>query len=72
MSRDVYLVQSADWQAVYVDGEIVDQGHNIDWMFVIAELGCNTYIDTVDQQWAEDQGYFPDNLNDVCLSENYK
>ena len=69
MSRDVMLVQGDDWQAVYVEGELVDQGHDIDWMYVIAELGCNTYTQNADPVWLEGQGYFPDNINEVKFND---
>lgn len=69
MSRDVMLIQNDDWQAVYIEGELADQGHTIDWMYVIAQLGCNTYTQHADEQWLFSQGHFPDNLNEVKFND---
>lgn len=65
MSRDVMWIRGEDWQAVYIEGELIDQGHSIDWMQVISELGCNTYKAEADEDWLQDRGDFPDDLNEV-------
>ena len=66
MSRDVMHITSDDgYQAVYIEGELVDQGHSIDWMYVIGQLGCNTYRNQADEEWLEEQQSFPSSIQEV-------
>lgn len=67
MSRDVLYARGNDWEAVYIDGELIAEGHSIDWMGVIAELGCNTYTQEVSCDWLEDRGDFPEDINEVVF-----
>lgn len=68
MSRDVMHITSNDgWQAVYIEGELVDQGHNIDWLYVISSLGCNTYNQEVDEDWLAEYVVLPTDLQDVVF-----
>ena len=67
MSRDVMYVRGDDWEAVYIDGVLADQGHSIDWMSVIAELGCNTYVQEVSYEWLVERGDFPEDINEVVF-----
>jgi len=40
-----------DWRALYIDGELIDEGHEIDTIFALESLG---YKITVDYQECED------------------
>lgn len=67
MSRDVMYARGDDWEAVYIDGVLASQGHSINWMHVIEELGCNAYTQEVDYEWLDEQGEFPEDMNEVVF-----
>lgn len=65
------LVDCDGWQGLYLNGELVAQGHTVD---VLGCLPLPLCIDeytaqTADYSWMEGRGYLPDNLSDVKVEE---
>lgn len=65
---ELTYVMGDDWEGLYVDGEIFDQGHNLDWRYIIESL-FNVGIETryADLGWLDQEGYLPESLEDVEL-----
>ena len=71
MSCDVMHITSDDgYQAVYIEGELADHGHSIDWMDVIAQLGCNTYHCEANEDWLEKEMSFPSSIQEVKFNDS--
>lgn len=69
MSKDVVYVCNCDWEAVYIDGELISQGHSVNWMNVVESLGCNIYNMQAKEDWLQEVGYFPENISEVEFDE---
>jgi hypothetical protein len=67
------MCNEGDWCALYVDGEIIHQGHSIspyEWLDLINGLGCRTrnlYDSTgaLGENLEKWGGRFPNDLSDV-------
>ena len=71
MADIVFVTNEDDWQGVYVDGWLKDQGHNVSWLFVLEtligeEIECVSSL-TVDSNWLSGRGNLPYNFSDVVL-----
>jgi hypothetical protein len=62
-----YIVRVDDWEAFYIDGKLVDQGHSLDLVEVLRLLKIDVHSvylepdpDDGDGEW-----YFADKLEDV-------
>jgi len=64
--KQITLVEAYDWQALYVDGFCVDQGHNIS-----ADQVLKLIPNVKKVKWDEDNysldDYMPDNLSECKL-----
>jgi len=59
-------VQVDDWEALYVDGKLVDEGSSINWKhFITHNLKLDIDDLDADLDWLDDIGNLPDNLEDV-------
>lgn len=70
MSNVVTLVTGEDWSGLYVNGVLVEQGHQIPQRHVIEHLarieGEYTSESVIpNQQWIEDRGNLPNDLSEV-------
>ena len=56
---------SGDWEGAYIDDNLVDEGHNIDWIYVINEDNPVTKAVKleVSSEWLEEDGCFPKLIN---------
>ena len=70
----ITLVRGSDWEALYVNGELVDEGHRISAVGVLDYLNgmrvqdaITTEIKLADSDWLEDRGSFPDTLDEVVF-----
>lgn len=68
------LLSASDWVAVYIDGELLRQGHP--WSFTPKQwiqIGINGTQDSIakvlhpDLEWLEKAGSFPNSLEEVIL-----
>lgn len=65
------IVDGSDWSGVYIDDDLIFEGHSLDPFFV-AELAVDRRVEGVvrlyaDIEWLEDRGDLPANLFDVKL-----
>lgn len=75
MADIVFVTNEDDWQGVYVDGQLITDGHTIDYSALFDRLIGETISSTkwrvVDEDWMqEEEGYLPSNLFDVKLKNN--
>jgi hypothetical protein len=59
------IAQADDWSGLYVDGELVYQGHSIPIHVVFEVLGASVQRVEVDLDWIHARGDLPDKLADV-------
>jgi hypothetical protein len=57
-----------DWEGIYIDGKILDQGHDINWKEVLSNLGFELKIQEADYDWLAEQGALPDKLENCKIS----
>ena len=66
-----FIVDAADWQALYVDGKCVYQHHEVDFVHELKKYGID-----ISSAWAEgdpvlrDCDQWPENLKDVVFDED--
>lgn len=70
----VFVTNEDDWEGVYVNSVLLDQGHRICKEFMIGELVGSVVksvkTQLVDNEWLENEGgWLPDNLSDVVLGK---
>jgi len=71
-NKKLVIISGDDWEGIYIDGKLIDEGHSIDWRFVLKVLGYNisgTYIE--DEEFWE-IGNLPDKLEDLEVILNSK
>lgn len=61
----ITLVQGDDWQGLYADGSLLDEGHEITIKQLCDAMGIECEVVTPDQEWLEDRGSLPDDLSEV-------
>lgn len=54
-----------DWEGVYLDGELVAEGHRITLREFAKLLGHDIEVVEADEGWLGDLGNLPNNLTDV-------
>jgi hypothetical protein len=60
----ITYVRGQDWEGLYIDGELVEEGHSICVEEVVEALGFTCERIMADQEWLEDRGDLP-----YCLGE---
>lgn len=60
-----YYTDLDDWEGLYIDGKLVQEGHVIQKDELLRHFGIT--LDTVEvaPDWLEDRGGFPEKLSDV-------
>lgn len=61
----VTFVDGDDWEGLYLDGTLVEQGHHVRLEDVMKHLGVRYDALYADQEWLEARGRLPENLEDV-------
>jgi len=65
MKPKITLVDGDDWQGLYVNGELVTQGHSIRAQDVCEVLGADYAFVSADYEWLDERGALPELLKDV-------
>ena len=65
MIHDIVHVQGDDWEGCYVDGKLFSEGHHINWLYVLRQLGHDTSQIEANYEWLNEIGNLPENLSDV-------
>lgn len=63
----IVFVSGDDWEGMYLDGELVDEGHSLNVFKVLEKLGLAHEIRDLDSEWIEERGSLPDYLKDVMF-----
>lgn len=68
---DITIACSDDWQGLYVDGELVYQGHEVSvrtlFHFLSIDLNVKFSEIDVDFSWLEEEMTLPEKLEDVHI-----
>lgn len=58
--------EDGDWEGLYINGELVEEGHSLNWRRVISKhfLGDSFYIESMEDievkgKWLSEEGSFP-------------
>ncbi len=65
----VTIVETSDWQALYVDGKLKLENHNLSLVEVLGILGIIVEGVRADEKWLDDRGNLPENLEAVKPSK---
>lgn len=65
----VYVTNGDDWEGVYKDGKILAQGHHVTADDILRALGHTVEYRDVDYDWLADEGYLPENIEDIKFEE---
>lgn len=72
--REITLIQTDDYKAIYIDGELFLEGRDPvgdGWTYIVEELGAEVQIiqaHKIDDIWFDTMIEFPKKLKDVKLS----
>ena len=70
----ISIVNGGDWEGIYFDGELQNQGHSLDIEVILEALKGRTITSVdffdLDDEWMEDQGWLPNNIQDVVVLED--
>ncbi len=61
----VTFVDGDDWEGLYIDGKLVEEHHHVRLEDIFKHLGIEATFIFPDQQWLEERGNLPENLEDV-------
>lgn len=68
-SLDIQIINSEDWEGLYVNGKLWGEGHRIllsDLIYAIASYFPITFkTRECDGEWLEEMSSFPDDLSEV-------
>ena len=59
-----FVFGEAEWDGMYIDGKMVHQDHSLRLFEVLKALGIQYETRDVDQEWLDNRGHLPDNLED--------
>jgi hypothetical protein len=72
-THDVILIscESDDWEGIYVDGFLLDEGHSLSNSHFISLIRTYKNFNSIEQKWITDEGMdevgcsFPTQYNDI-------
>lgn len=67
--KTVTIVNADDWMGLYIDGELVYEGHSIEEETLLKYVGVNCDSFWVDDNWITERGNLPSRLEDVKKDE---
>lgn len=62
---DIKLLRADDWEGLFVDGRLVTEGHSLTAEDIIRGLKLDYNSGWINQEWMEDHGSFPYDVNDI-------
>jgi hypothetical protein len=65
VTKHIAFVVGFDWVGMYVDGELVCEGHSLQPGEIVAALGMGADYIEPNQEWLYEFGSFPKKLTDV-------
>ncbi len=68
MTKKAIIVSNGDnWEGVYIDDKLISQDHSLRVDVILEALGYKIEDVLTEEGWLEDQGYLPENLEDVKI-----
>ena len=64
-SVKVGLVRGDDWEGLYLDGKLVEEGHHLRLTDVLKHFGIECEEVWPDDSWLEERGRLPENFDEV-------
>ena len=64
MNKLTIVSNNDDWDGMYLDGLIIDQGHQLDWEHILSKLGFSLESKEADYDWLSERGNLPSELDD--------
>ena len=61
-------VSGDDWEGIYIDGKLVEEGHNVQLRDFAKHVGITLQEIEADLEWLEDEGSLPEVLLDVKVA----
>jgi len=61
----ITLVDGDDWEGLYLDGKLVQEGHHVRLEDIFRHLGIEANFVYPDTEWLEARGNLPENLREV-------
>lgn len=61
----VFVTNYNDWEGIYLDGKLVDQGHSLDLVQTLKRLGIDVRVVEPSHDWLMSRGRLPDTLDEV-------
>lgn len=73
-SKNISIIRTDDWEGVYYQDKLLDEGHGIDWHHVLKALGYSVDYKYIDQEKFEDcfGSNCPDTLDEVKMKLDAK
>lgn len=65
--RGIVLVRADDWEGLYINGELVEEGHSVGVSTVMKKIGINMEERWCDDNWLYERGRLPKQLKDVVF-----
>lgn len=65
MKPDAVIVLGDDWEGLYLDGKLVEEGHSLDARMTLEAVGYDVKTMEADAEWLTDRGRLPDKLDEV-------
>jgi hypothetical protein len=69
MNRQIVIAYGDDWEGLYVDGVLAEEGHSISVHHFCKALGIDLEQKAVDTDWLEKGGRLPDRFEDVKFED---
>ncbi len=63
--KNLLLLQSDDWDGLFIDGKLVTEGHSISLYKFCKILGIKVDFKEVDDEYMYEMGSFPENLDEI-------
>ena len=74
-NKEFVLIDTDDWSGLYYNGKLVDEGHSIDWKYVIKKIfNCSIDSNYIDQEDFEEYfgSHCPETLDEVKIKLDAK
>ena len=65
MNKLTIVTNNDDWDGMYLDGQLIDQGHQLDWEHILSKLGFILETKDVDNDWLSECGSLTSKLEYV-------
>lgn len=76
MKLVIVFSEAGDWEGLYINGELVEEGHSLNWRRVISKhfLRDSFYIEGMEDievkgEWLSEEGSFPILLEELLKKE---